>query len=184
MYTLTVDCDWVVNNNRAIELFKYLCKYFKNNIELHFILSHQQAYKLINNDKLVNIDDHHDLGYDEYQNDLIMNKQILCQGNWINGLILYKNLKEIIWVKNDSSCFEAKAFLDEKISSLDKWKETNNLSDVENLNFDKIIICKSESNGKNGSVMFELLLELSKTLGCKYTFNNSQNHRKLLHIHD
>ena len=75
--------------NADLELYKKLTEYLvqkkKEKIPIEFIDSHEQVLNYIKTPSVViNIDHHHDLGYNEFQWD---DKEIVC-GNWA-----YKGLK-------------------------------------------------------------------------------------------
>lgn len=65
-----------------------------------FIYSHNMAYELLkdyNNIELINIDHHHDYGYDKGDN-----SKVTC-ANWVKFLDQEKHLVSYLWVNNESS---------------------------------------------------------------------------------
>ena len=83
---LTIDCDWIRNPEQVVELIR-LCKHYHKHPEVYFIKEHQHCAKyLASGDTLYNLDEHHDMGYNE--GSIQQSKQgIMDRGNWVRTLI-------------------------------------------------------------------------------------------------
>ena len=67
---------------------------------IFFCKNHEDVVKFTYNNNffdLINIDYHHDLGYNN------MNQNLYC-GNWVKELIKTKRIHKYIWIKNPNSC--------------------------------------------------------------------------------
>ena len=83
-------------NKLTIFLEKIFSNTKKENI--FFCKNHEDVVKFNYNNNffdLINIDHHHDLGYN-------MSKKLYC-GNWVEKLIRTKKIHKYIWIKNPNS---------------------------------------------------------------------------------
>ena len=84
-------------NKLTIFLEKIFSNTKKENI--FFCKNHEDVVKFTYNNNffdLINIDYHHDLGYNN------MNQNLYC-GNWVKELIKTKKIHKYIWIKNPNS---------------------------------------------------------------------------------
>lgn len=84
-------------NKLTIFLEKIFSNTKKENI--FFCKNHEDVVKFTYNNNffdLINIDYHHDLGYNN------MNQKLYC-GNWVKELIKTKKVHKYIWIKNPNS---------------------------------------------------------------------------------
>lgn len=98
---------------------------------VQFIYSHDMAYELLkdyDNIELINIDHHHDYGYDKGDN-----SKVTC-ANWVKYLAQENHLASYLWVNNESSDVHPNATIDSQC-----LKKTN----LSTLNPDILIICLS-----------------------------------------
>lgn len=117
-------------------LTKWLISQSKNlqKEDIVFIFSHDSLINYISSEEdiVINIDHHHDLGYPDPKNEA---PKIHC-GNWAQYLLENNLIKDYIWIKNENSN-PIKEF-NQKI------KEYNFKNyQLDNLKADKIIICLS-----------------------------------------
>ena len=104
-YILSIDCDWVQSPRQFQQVVQYFIEKIKDVEEVYFTEEHQFHYPHVpENVILVNIDDHHDLGYKDYHYSW-MDKGILDEASWVFALIRYKKLKGYIWISNYNSHF-------------------------------------------------------------------------------
>ena len=110
---------WITKKARAL-----------NSENIVFIESHEQILNYINqDDTLINIDHHHDLGY------TTEDKNINC-GNWANYLLKNNIIKEYIWINNHNSTPAVYTESKYKIRDFKSY-------DLSEIHPDKIIICYS-----------------------------------------
>lgn len=104
--------------------------------DISFIREHQQIIKLLDEKEkieLINIDHHHDLGYEGLSKKIIFPN---C-GNWVKYLIDKDLVESYIWVHNDNSDFpNNKIFINEEYN-------INDFDFSRLINIDKLIICNS-----------------------------------------
>jgi hypothetical protein len=159
MNVLTIDCDWAIDENRLLELLNFCYKKFNKNQEIIFIEEHHHAYNLINKeDVLFNIDDHHDINYNNSVRFIIENKYCL-QGNWIFALIYKKIINKYYWICNENSSYLQNDISD-LLKDLNVFVKSINLNTINNFIFEKIIICRSEQYFPKASLTFNLIKNL------------------------
>lgn len=112
--------EWVINifNSLPVE-------------NVQFIYSHDMAYELLkdyNDIGLINIDHHHDYGYDRGDND-----KVTC-ANWVKYLAQENHLTSYLWINNESSNIHPDAIIESEC-----LKKIN----LFNLKPDVLIICLS-----------------------------------------
>jgi hypothetical protein len=167
MNILTIDCDWAINEKRFIELFNFCFKIFNKQAEIIFVEEHHQAYKYIkNNDVLFNIDDHHDINF---QNNfkIVIEQNICGAGNWVFALIYKKIINKYYWICNDKSDYSFNDTVN-LTENLEIFVKSTDINILNNLSFDKIIICKSERYLKEAQFTFNIFLNLCNNLNIKY----------------
>ena len=131
-------------------LFEYIIQFYlkvlktisKNKI--HFISSHEEICSLILNEKvdLINIDHHHDIGYDDEDWDNIVTTPKV--GNWVKYLYDNNQLLHYYWIGDNNSIFP-----DERCP-VELFNEYNNFTDIKSTNLnrlldgaDMIVFCES-----------------------------------------
>ena len=121
-------------NKLTIFLEKIFSNTKKENI--FFCKNHEDVVKFTYNNNffdLINIDYHHDLGYNN------MNQKLYC-GNWVKELIKTKKIHKYIWIKNPSSSISP----DQQIFISNSLILPNDYEYLEEfINIDKVIICSS-----------------------------------------
>ena len=122
------------------KLTQYLIKCFQNlnQDQILFIDDHGQILSVINNPiNLINIDHHHDTGYDNSPF-LIQEKFIDCS-NWARWLFEQKLLNNYTWINNDNS--DTETLNPKYVNQIFHIKDYN----LNNLLLpDKLIICLSK----------------------------------------
>lgn len=120
-------------------LTKWLIKMTKNMSadDITFIESHETIINYLPKEEnicLINIDHHHDIGYQPSDADVDLGKNLHC-GNWGKYLLKKNLIDDYIWICNENS---QKNYMHSTI-------KTHYISeyDLENLKADKIIICLS-----------------------------------------
>ena len=140
---LTIDCDWIRNPEQVVELIR-LCKHYHKHPEVYFIKEHQYCAKYLESgDTLYNLDEHHDMGYNE--GSMRESKEgIMHRGNWVRTLIEHSLLNGYVWVKNyESYVKEEELEFAEKINKMKTFTWTTDINILYNRDFKKIIICES-----------------------------------------
>lgn len=130
--------------NGDLSLYKKLTQYLINVFkqldkdQILFIDDHSQILSEINEPvSLINIDHHHDTGYEE-ETVLIWKSYIDC-GNWARWLFEQKLLEKYTWIKNDNSELD-----EDNAQYIDEIFNVNNF-DFNTLELpDKLIICLSK----------------------------------------
>ena len=95
VYILSIDCDWVSSPSQYQDLLSYFTEKVKDVEEVYFSGDHQFHYPHIpSNSILVNIDHHHDMGYQDfqYQN---MEKGLMDEASWVLALIRFKKIQAL-----------------------------------------------------------------------------------------
>jgi len=156
MKILSVDLDYITNNQQNLDIYKKCLRWFDESKEIIFIKSHHLILKYINNAvDLFNIDHHHDINYDDINP---FDKTTYREGDWIIKLIKHNLLKSYTWVHN----FDSDLHYDHlnAVRNLKKFNYTTDLSILDNIKFDKIVICESRTH-QTTSMMYETLKSLS-----------------------
>ncbi len=120
-------------------LYKYLTNFLNTyhkkypDKKIYFIKSHEEIYKehkdLFPAEEVYNIDQHHDLGYDD--------AEFMTCGNWAKVLYYKKDIKKYIWIYTDESDQYDHYFRFDKFNI--------NVFNIDSLldKVDCIVICKS-----------------------------------------
>jgi hypothetical protein len=174
MNILTIDCDWAINQDKFFELFDFCFKIFNNKTQIIFIDEHHQTYKFVQkNDTLFNVDQHHDLNFqNSFRN--VIEKNVCGAGNWVFGLIYKKIINKYYWICNESSVYLLED-TEHLLEDLEVFVKSTDLNILKNFTFDKIIICKSERYLKNVQFMFNILKKLCDNLNVKYSVDKVNN---------
>ena len=141
---LTIDCDWAQTQEQLIELIR-LCKHYHKHPEVYFVKEHQHCAKYLDpGDILYNVDEHHDLGYNEVAFKESENG-IMYRGNWVRTLILHGQLKGYTWIKNyNSQVLEDEVANSSFTTIAGKLKTfTDDIKILYNREFKKIVISES-----------------------------------------
>ena len=181
-YILSIDCDWVIDPGQHKKLLSYFIKKIKNVEEVYFSNDHQPHYNQIPfGSILVNIDNHHDLGFKDYQYKNLENG-FICEASWILGLIVKRKIKGLIWVSNYQSLFSDSLEDNlKKVRQLYLFKRYFNVEDVENITYKKILVCQSFDFSKNSSYVYNSLIALSEALHKKILYlDELPNNKNLL----
>jgi hypothetical protein len=159
MNVLTIDCDWAIDDDKLLELLNFCYKKFNKDQEIIFVEEHHHVYNLINKgDILFNIDDHHDINYNNSVKFVIENNY--CQqGNWIFALIYKKIITKYYWICNESSSYLQNDIL-ELLKDLNVFVKSPYLNTIDKFNFEKIIVCKSEQYFHKANLTFKLIKNL------------------------
>jgi hypothetical protein len=160
---LSVDVDWVTNYNQFITLISFLTKKFNVCNKIIFIDSHHNIIKYLNpQDKfIVNIDEHHDIIQ-------LNNNKDWHMGNWVDYLINKSQLDHYIWVCNTNSSLIPEEI--DPVRNLKTFKINHDLNEINSMDFNKIIICKSfdfislSQKNMGLGLIFEVLKEISLNL--------------------
>jgi len=180
---LTIDLDWVQNDEQMLQIISLCTNLFKNKIETFFVKSHHHAYELISeNCYLYNIDHHHDICYNK-ESEQLLNSNFINEGNWILALIRNKNLQGYTWVKNFNSDLQEHHIYDD-LRQLKVFKILNKIHELQIQKVNKVIICESisYSNKINLSFLYELLKQLHIDLNCGINTNIKLNDFSLLKL--
>jgi len=165
---LSVDVDWILNINQYSSLIKYVCSKLEFCKQIIFIDCHHTILNYLNEDKnsIINIDQHHDI-IDPKNSNYV---NYINEGNWVNYLISKNLLLDYIWINNIHSYIDVNEVNRGGVRDLRTFKIENNLDYIKDLNFEKIIICKSrewagEMSRENLNVLaFDILKSISISL--------------------
>lgn len=134
MELLTIDSE------HYSRIFKYIihCSQFLSKEQIHFIEDHGQAVRYITEPcDLINIDHHHDLGYEDLNSQKDSTEFPTC-ANWVRYLQQQSFVHNYMWINNANSMSK---------ESMPFWTTTKDFRDVsiEDLPIpDELIICLSE----------------------------------------
>ena len=106
---LVKDFPYLNCANADLNTYEFLTRYYINILKkldkskIYFIKSHEQVVPLVSKNRdanLINIDHHHDVGYD-----IKFDKPIISSscGNWVKYCRDRKLLDSYCWIKNDNS---------------------------------------------------------------------------------
>ena len=174
---LSVDVDWILNINQYSSLIEYVCSKLELCKQIIFIDSHHNIIDFLNKEdiSIINIDQHHDIvnpinNFPDYVN----------EGNWVNYLINKNLLLDYIWVNNLKSYVGVDEINRGEIRNLRTFKMESNLNFIRDLDYNKIIICKSrdfagEITRDNLNVLaFDTLKSISTSLFNEKTIIDKQ----------
>ena len=154
---LSIDIDWIENDYQYLSLFNILCNKFKSTDHIIFIKSHHLILKYIEKETTIyNVDHHHDLIYEDGEE---------CnEGNWVNFAIKGNKTKNYYWIHNYNSEAHPKSFY--RARGLEKFSYTADINILNNLEFNKIIICESFEYQKDISRLnkYPLIVDVLKGL--------------------
>ena len=94
------------------------------------------------NYNVYNVDHHHDIYYDERARDNIERFAFAGLAEWVWYLFDFGRLNSYHWISNVES--EKFAYNIDGIDAFNTLHDTENVTDLEDINFDYIFICKSE----------------------------------------
>ena len=181
-YILSIDCDWVKSASQHQDLLSYFIDKVKDVKEVYFSEEHQFHYPFVpSNTILVNIDEHHDMGYNDkqYQN---MDKGIMDEASWVLALIRYKKIKGYIWVSNYESGFIE--FIEANLAKarqLPIFKRYFQLKDISDIKYSRILVCESFDWSKQSKYVYYSLLALARAMNKKIIImDNVPNCKQLL----
>ena len=182
-YILSIDCDWVKDPSQHKKLLSYFIDKIKNVKEVFFCEDHHFHYPFIpSNSILVNIDEHHDMGYKDWQYQNI-DKEIMDEASWVLALIRQKKIKGYIWVSNYESEFGE--FMDvnlPKVRLLSIFRRYFDIEDISDITYNKILVCESFDYSKQSKYVYYSLLAIAKAMNKKIIFADSPNSKQLLKV--
>ena len=179
MSVLSVDIDWITNNNEHSILVDYVTKHFKNCEQIVFIDTHHSILNYLSEEdkSIVNIDAHHDIMNDPDFPDITK----LNEGNWIGYLISNKKLENYIWVHKIDSYLQENILDKADVRSLKTFKMETSFDTIQNFKYKKIIICKSkeylwERRYLDALISFDILKTVAKNIfGEKVIIDDTPN---------
>ena len=138
MLNLEQEIPLIKYANPDLKLYEKITEYLLNKINkipIIFIDTHEEILKYINEPSVViNIDHHHDLGYNEFQ---INDDKIVC-GNWAYKGLKNGKIQNYIWLHEYMS---TPIICEEKLNIVNLNINEINLNNLQNPS--KIIICSS-----------------------------------------
>ena len=180
-YILSIDCDWVRTAIQHQDLLSYYIDKVKDVKEVYFSEEHQFHYPYVpSNTILVNIDEHHDMGYKDfqYQN---MDRGLMDEASWVLALIRYKKIKGYIWVSNYESEFSISLEANlAKIRQLPIFKRYFELKDISDITYSKILVCESNDWSKQSKYVYYSLIAIAQAMNKKIIFMDDVPNRKQL----
>jgi|DEB0MinimDraft_10_1074344.scaffolds.fasta_scaffold01224_2 hypothetical protein len=154
---LTIDLDYARTFEQKLKIIDIFCKILKTNSKIYFIQQHHAALPFIAGDThLYNIDHHHDIGYSDSPYQHLLQTKNVREGNWILHSIMNGDIKRYTWIANMDSDFK-NHHVSEPIRKLEYFKKTFNLSEINDLVFEKTIICESHDYDQSTPFLFEIL---------------------------
>ena len=183
-YILSIDCDWVKNPSQHQDLLDYYIEKIKNVKEVYFSANHHYHYPFVPaNSIVVNIDDHHDLGYQDWQYQNI-DKGIMDEASWVLALIRYKKIKGYIWISNYDSEF-GKFMRDNfaKVRLLPIYKRYFDFKNISDIEYNRVLVCESFDYSTQGKYVYYSLLSIAKAMNKKILFmDNVPNSSQLINV--
>lgn len=183
-YILSIDCDWVKNPSQHQDLLDYYIEKIKNVKEVYFSANHHYHYPFVPaNSIVVNIDDHHDLGYQDWQYQNI-DKGVMDEASWVLALIRYKKIKGYIWISNYDSEF-GKFMKDNfaKVRLLPIYKRYFDLKNIADIEYNRVLVCESFDYSTQGKYVYYSLLSIAKAMNKKILFmDNVPNSSQLINV--
>ena len=183
-YILSIDCDWVKNPSQHQDLLDYYIEKIKNVKEVYFSANHHYHYPFVPaNSIVVNIDDHHDLGYQDWQYQNI-DKGIMDEASWVLALIRYKKIKGYIWISNYDSEF-GKFMRDNfaKVRLLPIYKRYFDFKNISDIEYNRVLVCESFDYSTQGKYVYYSLLSIAKAMNKKILFmDNVPNSNQLINV--
>jgi hypothetical protein len=159
---LTIDLDWIVENYQTNLVFNLIIKKLKKSKKIIFIKSHHLLLRYIEDENSIyNLDHHHDLGYKESDDPKLIEQKIYREGNWLLHLIHNKIINKYVWICNSDSDIKSPHL--NEIRNLEYYYHTTDINILNNIEFDKIVICESFEYVKSSN-FFELIKSLCLTL--------------------
>jgi len=181
-YVLSIDCDWVGSPSQYQELLSYFIDKVKDVKEVYFSEEHQFHYPYVpSNTILVNIDDHHDMGYKDFQYKNI-EKGVMDEASWVLALIRYKKIKGYIWISNYESEFNNALEVNyAKIRQLFIFKRYFEIKKISDIKYSRILVCESYDWSKQSKYVYYALMAIAQAMNKKIIFmDNVPNHKQLL----
>jgi hypothetical protein len=182
MNILTIDCDWAITFKKQLEVINLFVKKINKINTVFFTQEHHLFYNLINKeDKLFNLDHHHDLSYTMEQKKRAEDKLIEA-ANWIYALKLHKKLNHYLWVGNFTSSFSYEQTPYEITSDFDYFNFSYNIEDLYSYVYGKILICESKRFNKESYCLYEILRNIAISLNKKIKVIKTKNSQRYLQI--
>jgi len=161
---LSIDCDWVLTLKHQTDLLSFLIPILNNHNKIFFSYMHHDINKYFNLNfeecDIVNIDHHHDAGYDLKKN------SFLHEGNWLYHLLqIFPQKINYHWICNtDSEPVNWKEYSPSFYKNIKDYSFTFDINKIKNKNYDLIFICCSpEYNGEVGVTTYKILENLYET---------------------
>ena len=135
---LSIDFDWINHSYQWIELNQLILDKINKNTKFCFIKQHHHIMGLLQPEThVVNIDQHHDLGYmDEWNHSI-------NAGNWVNFGINSGFIKGYDWVCNSNSHYNDDDGRLKVTSKLDFFNYNLGLKKLTNKEFDLMVFVES-----------------------------------------
>lgn len=156
----------IENRSNVRYLFKLFLSSITTNSKVVFGIHHDSILSYIPKDtksiNLLNVDHHHDLGYNELQEVQASSYQVCTESNWV--AILADKLDTYTWVRNKGS---ESRFNEENFPYKFKFEQVVNTEalDTSNVSWDLIYVCLSPNYLYDKHwVYFYLLLDIYETL--------------------
>ena len=111
---------------------------------------------MLKENTIYNVDHHHDLIYEEGEE---------CnEGNWVNFIIKGNQIKNYYWIHNYNSEAHPKSF--HRARGLEKFSYTTGINVLNDLEFNKVVICESFEYQKDSSRLnkYPLIIDILKGL--------------------
>lgn len=182
MKVLSIDCDWAFTFKKRLEVISLFLKKFKHLDTIYFAQEHHLFYSEIKgSDKLYNLDDHHDLSYNNDQRVRAQNKLIEA-ANWIHALQLHKKLNYYFWVGNFNSSFDFKDNPHSITANFKYFNFSHEIKDLYKNKYDKIVVCESKRHSDNCFILYEVLKTITKSLNKKVKILKTKNSQGYLKV--
>lgn len=129
-------------------LIQLLEKNIKKDSKIYIAFNHKMIIDFLeddNNLNIVNIDHHHDLGYDEKDDTKEGTLNSPNCGNWAKYLFDSNKMKNYVWIKNVNSVGIVREKINEQMTKYEILEKNfcEFYDKILSLNFDKIFICLS-----------------------------------------
>lgn len=156
---LSIDCDWVGTLKHQTELLSFLIPILNKHDKIIFSHNHHDINKYFHLDfkecDLVNVDHHHDLGYNLPDNDLCLHI-----GNWLSHLIqVFPQKINYTWICNTNSMpIQDGPILKRFNNNIKSYFFDYNFNKLNKHNYNLIFICSSpEYNTELGLATYKIL---------------------------
>ncbi len=172
---LTIDLDWIQHPRQFMDILSICMDLFKKQTPTVFINAHHEIYEHIEEGAtVINIDHHHDFGYDQQASVKGALDNRPREGNWVLAAAIHKKIKGYIWVKNYNSMVLPDEITD-WMRKLEILQIRNRIDEVDLTDIDKLVICESAEYEKNVSLYLEILKTTSKGINSNTVIAQKKN---------